>query len=188
MIPGIVQGIVDAENDCLAQARAHIIPLMAERKLPRRWLPRRYRVAYAMLLGLPIGLAAFTFRYAEGLSYFSNDPRACTNCHIMNDEYDSWAKSGHHHVAGCNDCHLPHAWVPKLLAKARNGWNHSSAFTLENFHEPIRIGARNAHILKLNCIECHRALVADLIEHGAFADDSNNCIRCHVAVGHGAPK
>jgi hypothetical protein len=37
-------------------------------------------------------------------------------------------------------------------------------------------------ILKFNCMNCHRELVADLVAHGAFADDSNNCIRCHLAV------
>jgi cytochrome c nitrite reductase small subunit len=140
------------------------------------------------LAGVVLGLGLFTFWYARGASYFSSDPRSCVNCHIMNDQYDSWQKASHHAHATCVDCHLPHDFVDKYVAKAENGFWHSEAFTLENFHEPIRIGARNAHILKLNCIECHRALVADLIEHGAFADDSNNCIRCHVAVGHGAPK
>ena len=30
-----------------------------------------------------IGVGAFTFQYGEGLSYFSTDPDACANCHIM---------------------------------------------------------------------------------------------------------
>lgn len=156
-------------------------------KLPRLSLPRRYRLAAAVLLGVPIGLAAFTFRYAEGLSYFSNDPRACTNCHIMNEQYDSWSKSGHHHVARCNDCHLPHAVVPKLLAKSRNGWNHSSAFTLQNFPEPIQIGPRNAEILQENCLRCHDALVHDIVvlqSPGDAARDSVSCVHCHKNVGH----
>jgi cytochrome c nitrite reductase small subunit len=156
-------------------------------KLIRFPLPRRYRPAYAILLGLPIGLAVFTFRYAEGLSYFSSDPRACTNCHIMNEQYDSWSRSGHHHVAGCNDCHLPRAFVPKMLAKARNGWNHSSAFTLENFHEPIMIGERNAEILQDNCLRCHDRFVHDIVVLQSPADvpgESVSCVHCHKNVGH----
>ena len=47
-------------------------------------------VIAALALGLVAGLGAFTFRYAEGLSYFSADPRACVNCHIMWDQYASW--------------------------------------------------------------------------------------------------
>ena len=87
------------------------------------------------------GLGAFTFRYAEGLSYFSADPRACVNCHIMRDEYASWQHSAHHAVATCVTCHLPHPFVPKYWAKAVNGWNHSKAFTLQDYPEHIRIWA-----------------------------------------------
>jgi cytochrome c nitrite reductase small subunit len=140
------------------------------------------------LAGILAGLGGFTFWYARGASYFSSDPRSCVNCHVMTDQYDSWQMASHHAHATCVDCHLPHDFVGKYVAKAENGFWHSKAFTLEDFHEPIRIGARNARILKLNCMNCHRELVADLAAHGAFADDSNNCIRCHIAVGHGAPR
>ncbi len=40
----------------------------------------------AALVGTVAGLGAYTFRYAEGFSYFSTDPRACNNCHVMNDQ------------------------------------------------------------------------------------------------------
>jgi len=73
-------------------------------------------VPLALLVVTAVGVAAnvgaFTFRYGEGLSYFSTDPRACANCHIMNDEYASWTKGPHHDAARCVDCHLPHALVP----------------------------------------------------------------------------
>jgi cytochrome c nitrite reductase small subunit len=149
--------------------------------------PRRALLS-AVLVGIPVGLGLFTFRYAEGLSYFSNDPRACTNCHIMRDEYDSWAKSGHHHVAVCNDCHLPHAIVPKLVAKSRNGWNHSSAFTLQNFHEPIMISEKNAEILQENCLRCHADFVHDITAMQApsprHPEETVSCVHCHKNVGH----
>jgi len=148
--------------------------------------PRRALIA-AICLGIPLGLGIFTFRYAEGLSYFSNDPNACANCHIMRDELDSWEKSGHHHVAVCNDCHLPHSLVPKLIAKSRNGWNHSSAFTLQNFHEPIMIGPRNAAILQENCLRCHADFVHDItvIQVGSGGEsDQISCVHCHKNVGH----
>jgi hypothetical protein len=57
------------------------------------------------LWGLLGGIGAYTFHYAEGFSYFSTDPRACVNCHIMNPQYDSWQNSSHHTVASCVDCH-----------------------------------------------------------------------------------
>ena len=114
----------------------------------------------------------------------SSDPRACTNCHIMREQYDSWSKSGHHHVAVCNDCHLPTALVPKLVAKTRNGWNHSSAFTLGNFHEPIQIGPRNAEILQESCLRCHGSFVHDIVAMQSPAGESVSCVHCHKNVGH----
>ena len=49
-----------------------------------------------------------------------------------------------------------------MLAKAEHGWNHSKAFTLQDFHEPIRITARNAQHVQDNCVACHA-------EHGVGA-------------------
>jgi cytochrome c nitrite reductase small subunit len=98
-------------------------------------------VAIAALVGAVAGVGLFTFRCAEGLSYFSTDPRACANCHIMNDQFSLWTKGPHHGAAGCVDCHLPHTFFAKYLAKAENGYHHSKGFTLEDFHEPIMMRA-----------------------------------------------
>jgi len=46
--------------------------------------PLRLVVVLACLLGVPAGIGAFTFVYANGYSYLSTDPRTCLNCHIMN--------------------------------------------------------------------------------------------------------
>jgi cytochrome c nitrite reductase small subunit len=140
----------------------------------------------AIAVGLVGGLGAFTFRYAEGLSYLSSDPRACVNCHIMRDEYASWQQSVHHATATCVQCHLPHDFVGKWWAKAVNGWNHSAAFTLQNFHEPIRIGPKNARILQENCVACHAEMVSELVSGSTTDSDAVLCVQCHRGVGHGA--
>ena len=90
-------------------------------------------------LGIVFGLGGYTFHYAEGLSYLGNDPRTCVNCHIMRDQYDGWQHASHHAVATCNDCHTPHDFIGKYATKAENGFWHSKGFTLQDFHEPIRI-------------------------------------------------
>src|SRR4051812_22832611 len=90
-------------------------------RYPAAWL-----AVLCVAVGIAAGISAFTFRYAEGLSYLSPDPRACVNCHIMRSEYDSWQKSSHHTAAVCIDCHLPHEFIPKYIAKAENGWRHSA--------------------------------------------------------------
>jgi cytochrome c nitrite reductase small subunit len=142
-------------------------------------------VAVAGLMGLVLGVGLFTFRYAEGLSYFSTDPRACANCHIMNDQYASWSRGPHHGTATCADCHLPHTFAAKYLAKAENGYHHSKGFTLEDFHEPIQIKPRNAAILQQSCLHCHADFVHDILT-GSRADSEVQCVHCHRGVGHGA--
>lgn len=148
-------------------------------------MPQKKTVIIAILLGLLIGTGAFTFKYAEGFSYFSTDPKACANCHIMTPQYDSWQKSSHHTVADCVDCHLPHTFFAKYMAKAENGYHHSKGFTLQDFHEPIMIKEKNSRILQHNCVECHEDMVHELFKGDMTEPDAVSCIHCHASVGHG---
>ena len=66
-----------------------------------------------LVLGAALGLGSYTFAYAQGWAYLTDDPRACANCHVMNEQYDGWIKSSHRSVAVCNDCHVPHSLVAK---------------------------------------------------------------------------
>lgn len=154
-------------------------------------------LATAALAGAVAGLGGFTFDYASGLSYLSNDPRACANCHIMNDVYDSWRKGPHHAVATCNDCHVPPHFPDKYIAKARNGYHHSMGFTFQPaapdepgartvFEEPIRIKPANSQILQDNCLRCHGEFVHGVVRGSTSSDGAIRCVHCHWAVGHGA--
>ena len=82
-------------------------------------------VLVVALLGVVLGLGGYTFTYAKGWSYVTDDPAACANCHVMNEQYEGWTKSSHRSVAVCNDCHVPHDFVRKYATKARNGFWHS---------------------------------------------------------------
>ncbi len=150
--------------------------------------PRKLQIALAVLLGVFMGVGVFTFHFAEGLSYFSSDPVACVNCHIMNDEFASWQKGPHHGSAKCVDCHLPHEMVPKLAAKSANGYHHSKGFTLQDFHEPIMIKPGNARILQANCLRCHGDLVHQIVSGSTTDRDAVQCVHCHSSVGHGPLK
>jgi cytochrome c nitrite reductase small subunit len=137
--------------------------------------------------GVLLGLGTFTFHYAEGFSYFSSDPKACVNCHIMRPEYDSWLKGSHHAVAKCIDCHLPHDLVGKYIAKGENGYHHSKGFTFQDFHEPIMIKSRNSKILQDNCLRCHGDMVHDLVMSTKEGPEPVFCVHCHQSIGHGEP-
>ncbi len=140
-------------------------------------------VVLAVTMGLAAGIGAYTFVYARGASYLTNDPAACANCHIMREQYDGWAASSHRAVAGCNDCHTPHALVPKYATKALNGFWHSLAFTTGRFHEPIRINARNRAITESACRSCHADIV-HAVDAAPKAAGALSCIHCHNSVGH----
>jgi cytochrome c nitrite reductase small subunit len=146
-------------------------------------------VALIILTGIAIGIGIYTFVYARGGSYFSNDPAACANCHIMNEHYDTWLGSSHRAVATCNDCHTPDGVVAKYLTKASNGFWHSFAFTTGDYPDPLRIKPHNREITEAACRKCHEEIV-EAIEvkaapgiHTSVADQTS-CVRCHNTVGH----
>lgn len=146
------------------------------------------KLILAILLGALAGMGGYTLWSAQAFSYVSDDPQVCANCHIMNEQYDGWQKASHHAVASCNDCHTPHALIPKYLSKAQNGFWHSKGFTLQDFHEPIRIRPHNKQVLNNNCMGCHRELVSEVIVTHGRDESRLDCIRCHANVGHGATR
>jgi cytochrome c nitrite reductase small subunit len=158
--------------------------------------PSRLAIAATLAMGVTIGLGAFTFVYARGYSYLTNDPAACANCHIMDEHYSAWMKSSHRGVAACNDCHTPHSFVGKYVTKVRNGFWHSFYFTTGRYPDPLRITADNRRITEGACRDCHEDIV-DAISGGhaggaepVSVTDVNasrrqwSCVRCHAHVGH----
>jgi cytochrome c nitrite reductase small subunit len=145
----------------------------------------------SLLVGAAFGLGSYTFVYARGASYLSNDPAACANCHIMDEHFDAWNRSSHRAVAVCNDCHTPPGLVGKYMNKAENGFWHSFGFTTGRFPDPLRITPRNAAVTEQACRSCHVDMVAVVegTSHALSADapargDELSCIRCHSTVGH----
>jgi cytochrome c nitrite reductase small subunit len=136
----------------------------------------------AAAAGTAVGVISFTFAYSEGGSYLTNDPTACTNCHVMQEQFDGWLQSSHRSVATCNDCHAPHDVVGKYVTKARNGWAHSLAFTLGGFPDELQITASNLDVTEGACRYCH----ADLVEavDGGDGSEPRPCTTCHSDVGH----
>jgi cytochrome c nitrite reductase small subunit len=171
---------------------------------------QRWSLAAAVLAGMTAGLGLYTFGYARGYSYLTNDPAACANCHIMSEHFAAWTKASHHAVATCNDCHTPHNLAGKYAVKAMNGFWHSFYFTTGNYPDPLRITERNRTVTEHACRYCH-AEITDAIDHGpgtvsdappsvasrpiqasspgpagptGHAGEPISCIRCHQYVGH----
>jgi cytochrome c nitrite reductase small subunit len=139
-------------------------------------------LAIVISLGATAGIGAYTFIYAKGYSYLSNNPAACANCHVMQEFYDGWEKSSHRSVAACNDCHTPRNFVGKYTAKATNGFFHSLAFTSGRFPDVIEIGARNRAVTEAACRSCHAPIVMAM--DGPHPSGKVACLKCHASVGH----
>jgi cytochrome c nitrite reductase small subunit len=137
-------------------------------------------------VGVAVGASGYTFTYAQGWSYMTNDPQACANCHIMRDHFDGWQKASHHARATCNDCHTPHDFVGKWFVKSENGVRHSWGFTFQDFHEPIMIHRGSSTVLENNCIACHKEMIDSITAARSDPPGGWNCIHCHQTVGHGA--
>jgi cytochrome c nitrite reductase small subunit len=149
----------------------------------------------ALFLGIMAGAGAFTADRGYALAYLSDDPKACVHCHVMREAHTSWERSSHRNVAKCVDCHLPQDPVGHWIGKARDGWNHSVAFTLQTFEWPIQLKPRGRAIVEQSCVYCHHDLVSGIVGArtgaGAHAGlkagkgSGISCLHCHLDVGHG---
>lgn len=140
-------------------------------------------VLAAVVAGVAGGVGGYTFLYAKGASYMTDDPAACANCHVMHAEFDGWVKGSHRKAAVCNDCHTPPGLVAKYFTKALNGWHHSQAFTTGDFPDVIRIKDRNRAVTEGACRKCHQAIV-DAVDGPHGGQGKLECLRCHPSVGH----
>jgi cytochrome c nitrite reductase small subunit len=134
--------------------------------------------------GLAVAIVAGTLMYVSNFAvYLGDDPTACNNCHVMDAAYEGWFHGPHKLWAKCNDCHTPHALIPKYITKSLNGFNHVSAFTLGEIPTAIRAKESSREIIQENCVRCHEPTVATIPESQMGAD--RYCFDCHRDVAHG---
>ena len=132
----------------------------------------------ALLIVLVTGMRLTNFT-----SYLTDNAAACNSCHVMGTVYEGWYHGGHRTVATCNDCHTPHAFIPKYLVKARSGFNHVTAFATGHIPDAIRAKESSQAIVQENCIRCHGEMVSQVAD--SLPDAGRNCFDCHRTVPHG---
>ncbi len=139
-------------------------------------------VALALLSLMGVGLYVTDFT-----AYLGDNPTTCNNCHVMDNAYESWYHGGHRSWAKCNDCHTPHALLPKYYVKARSGYHHVSAFLLGRIPDAIRAKEASRRVVQENCIRCHEPTVAALDWEMGYTEQETPryCFECHRHVAHG---
>lgn len=133
-------------------------------------------LAVAAIIGTGLYVTDFT-------AYLGNNPSTCNNCHVMDAVYESWYHGGHKQWANCNDCHTPHALIPKYIVKAQSGYHHVTAFLLGDIPDAIRAKESSREVVQENCIRCHEETVSTLMESPMPFD--RYCFDCHRSVAHG---
>ena len=147
--------------------------------------PTRLRLVLWILVGMLMGIGCYAFVYAKGYSYLLNDPKACANCHVMNEQYSGWIKSSHHSAATCNDCHTPHNLLGKYAVKASNGFFHSFYFTTGKYPDTIQITKFDREVVEGACRHCHAAITQAIDGNNVHGSaEGIHCTRCHLSVGH----
>lgn len=154
--------------------------------------PERWQLAVALAAGILFGIAIYILYISNAVSYMSDDPKTCINCHVMNSQYASWFHSSHREKASCNDCHVPQDNIlNKYFFKAKDGLRHATMFTLRMEPQVITIKDEGAEVVQDNCIRCHNDLITDnkilsktkTFDH--FRTDGRKCWECHREVPHG---
>lgn len=111
----------------------------------------KWRTTAVFLIAVVLGMGLFMAKEAEVVSYLSDDPQACVNCHVMTPVYNSWMHSSHREWTSCNDCHVPHDNILNTYYfKAKDGLYHASVFTLRAEPEVIKMREESQKVVQEN--------------------------------------
>ncbi|KAB2908499.1 MAG: cytochrome c nitrite reductase small subunit [Ignavibacteriales bacterium] len=154
--------------------------------------PPRWRFPVIILLGIFFGLGFQVLYVSNAISYASDKPEACINCHVMNSYYATWEKGSHGRVTVCNDCHVPQDNIfSKYYFKATDGLRHSFMFTFRLEPQVIRIHKAGREAVQGNCIRCHDNVIHPISNRGyeqgnrSIEMEGVYCWDCHREVPHG---
>ncbi len=153
--------------------------------------PPNWRLPVIVLLGAFFGIGAYALVVSNAVSYMSDDPATCVNCHVMGPQYATWFHSSHREHATCNDCHVPQDnLVKQYYFKAQDGLRHATIFTLNTIPEPIRMHEAGQRVVQANCQRCHDH-TNQFVTSGQVTFDhvrkgeGSLCWDCHRDVPHG---
>jgi hypothetical protein len=101
--------IIDAAASVIDPWNSLIPPTCAGFSLPSSFCcPASFRLLpladyglhrLAAVIGLVIGIGGYTFLYAKGSSYLTDNPTACANCHIMREHYNGGSRRQVHYLS-----------------------------------------------------------------------------------------
>lgn len=170
-------------------------------------MAKRSKISLILILALGAGLMSlFNF----GLQA-TNTTEFCTSCHTMQTNLtelkDSvhWSSASGVH-AGCADCHVPKAFIPKMKAKiyAAKDVYHEIIGTIDTpekyekhrWDMASRVWAKMKATDSRECRSCHSFDHMDFSEqdksarkrHEKAEEQGKTCIDCHKGIAHEEPE
>jgi len=170
----------------------------------------RYSLLTLLLVGF-FGGIIFWGGFNTGMEA-TNTLTFCIGCHEMRDNvYNEYQQTIHYSNrtgvrAICSDCHVPHAWIPKIIRKiqaSKELWGKITGYidTPEKFeahrmematHEWERMKSVDSR----ECRNCHSfdAMSGDKQKQSVYKkhmlakDQGQTCIDCHKGIAHHLPK
>jgi cytochrome c-type protein NapC len=167
------------------------------------------------LVVLVVGLAVGLIFFASGAAFmvYANSENFCSNsCHEMTSTVAVEYKGSIHDTnrsgvrATCNDCHVPHGYIPNYIAKLglfSDLWGHfvtGSIDTQEKFEAKRSELAKRVWVyMKSNdsreCRHCHNTTKMSpekqsdkaKARHEKGRNEGLTCIDCHFAISHKEP-
>jgi len=187
------------------------------RRLFNWYLRPSVQIGQGILLTVGIGAGIIFWGGLNTAMEATNTLEFCISCHEMQDTvYQEYKTSVHYkNPAGvraiCSDCHVPHAWGPKVLRKiqASNEVWHKLIGTIDT---PEKFEAKREELANhvwatmkatdsRECRNCHSFEAMDF-EHqqrrarekmepvalGTDLSQGSTCIDCHKGIAHKLPK
>jgi cytochrome c-type protein NapC len=171
-------------------------------------------VKYSMLGLLVVGFGSgiiFWGGFHTGLEA-TNTLEFCISCHEMRDTvYQEYKETIHYSNrtgvrAICSDCHVPRAWGPKMIRKARASFEVWGKL-MGDIDTPQRFEAKRMELAthewermkaagSQECRNCHNfdAMSAEVQKKSVYTKhmkakaDGQTCIDCHKGIAHHLPK
>jgi cytochrome c-type protein NapC len=165
----------------------------------------------SLLLILIVFIAGIAFAGALNVGlHATNELEFCTSCHSMKVNLEEYKKTVHYKNrsgvrATCSDCHVPKAFIPKMIAKvmAQRDVFHEIMGTIDTkekfeahrWEMANRVWAKMEANNSQECRSCHDFSQMDLglqgrsarKRHGRAEDEGKTCIDCHKGIAHAEP-
>lgn len=182
-----------------------------------KWFkPGSPRAKYGLAALVAVGLVSVVGGVAlvatfNGVITYTNSLEFCVSCHEMRDTpYVEYQQSVHYKNASgvraiCSDCHVPHAFLPKMVAKVK-AYNDVLQTLLGTIDTPQKFNDERPRMARIvwakmqetdsrECRNCHsfqamdfhkqREAAAKQMEPAALKNET--CISCHRGIAHKLP-